>query len=179
MASPFQRRKAALAFYRWDQTKDGVVRLADLELWGKEVAAHLNVPQGSPHYDKILDTYRQTWQAVFKPLDRDNDDALTLDEYAESFGVFLDPQGTEQVIAGNRVLFDALDLDGDGRIGRHEYAAFVSPLGVTAQDARTAFTQLDRDGDGFIEREEFAQDLHDYFASDDRTAPANWFFGSS
>ena len=27
MASPFQQRKAALAFYRWDQTKDGVVRL--------------------------------------------------------------------------------------------------------------------------------------------------------
>ncbi len=27
MASPFQQRKAVLAFYRWDQTKDGVVRL--------------------------------------------------------------------------------------------------------------------------------------------------------
>ena len=179
MASPFQHRKAALAFYRWDQTKDGVVRASDLEMWGKEVAAHLNVAQGSSQYDKILDTYRQTWQAVFKPLDRDNDDALTLEEYSESFRVFLDPQGTEQVVAGNRALFDALDLDGDGRIGRNEYAAFVNPLGVTEQDARTAFTQLDRDGDGFLAREEFAQALHDYFASDDRTAPANWFFGPS
>ena len=54
MATPFQQRKAGLAFYRWDQTKDGVVRAGDLELWGKEVAAHLNITQGSPHYDKIL-----------------------------------------------------------------------------------------------------------------------------
>ncbi len=179
MASPFQHRKAALAFYRWDQTKDGVVRADDLEMWGKEVAVHLNIARGSPQYDKILETYRQTWQTVFKPLDKDNDNALTLEEYSASFGVFLDPQGTEQVIAGNRSPFDALDLDGDGLIERNEYAAFVRPLGVAEQDARTAFSHLDRDGDGLIERDEFAQDLHDYFASDDRSAPANWFFGSS
>jgi len=43
----------------------------------------------------------------------------------------------------------------------------------------TAFTQLDRDGDGFLSREEFAQDLFDYFTSDDRAARGNWFFGTS
>ena len=178
MASPFQQRKAALAFYRWDQTKDGVVRADDLELWAKQVAAHLSIAQGTPQYDRILETYRQMWRTVFQPFDHDQDDGVTFTEYLEAFGVFLDPQGTEQVLAGNRALFDALDLDGDGKIEPNEYAAFVRPLGVMGQDARTAFGQLDRDGDGLIEREDFAQDLHDYFASDDRAAMANWLFGS-
>ena len=116
MASPFQQRKAALAFYRWDQTKDGLVRADDLELWGKQVAAHLNAAQDSPQHHRILETYRQMWQTVFQPFDRDGDNAVTFSEYLDAFGVFLDPQGTEQVVAGNRALFDALDLDGDGKI---------------------------------------------------------------
>ena len=178
MASPFQHRKAALAFYRWDQSKDGVVRAEDLELWGKQVAAYLNVAHGSPQYAQILEAYRQTWQTVFQPLDRDNDNAVTFEEYTAAFSMFLDPQGAEQVIAGNRVLFDTLDLDDDGKIAPNEYAAFVRPLGVLEQDARTAFRQLDRDADGFLSRDEFARDLHEYFASDDRSATANWLFGA-
>ena len=179
MASPFQQRKAALAFYRWDQTKDGLVRADDLELWGTAVAAHLHVAPGSPQYARILETYRQLWQVVFQPLDQDHDGALTLDDYRAAFDVFLDPAGEAQVKAGNRALFDALDLDSDGRIAREEYAAFVRPLGVTEEAAGLAFRQLDRDGDGSLGREDFAQDLHDYFAAEDRGAPANWFFGSS
>ena len=179
MASPFQQRKVALAFYRWDQTKDGVVRADDLELWGKQVAAYLPVAQGSPHYDTILATYRQTWQTAFQPFDRDHDDAVTLDDYLAAFAVFQEPQSAEQVIAANRALFDTLDLDGDGKIAPNEYVAFVRPAGVAEQEARMAFSLLDRDGDGFIAREEFAQDLYDYFTSDDRAAPANSFFGAS
>ena len=85
----------------------------------------------------------------------------------------------EQGVTYNKGLFDVLDLDGSGRIGVDEYAAFVQPLGVSGQDAHTAFSQLDRSGDGFLSRDEFAEDLFEYFQSDDRSARGNWFFGST
>ena len=178
MLSPFKRRKNALVFYRWDQTKDGLIRAEDIEQWGQAVAQHLNLAEGSPQYDKIMTAYHQMWEFYFKPFDKDNDDALTLDDFFENIVAFQDPQARAQGITSNKGLFDVIDLDDDGKIGLNEYAAFVKPLGVSEQDASTAFSQVDRDGDGFIERDEFATDLFEYFQSDDRTARGNWFFGS-
>ena len=179
MLSPFRRRKNALIFYRWDQTKDGLLRADDIEAWGRGVAEHLNVAQGSPDYDKIMETYRQMWTFYFKPFDKDNDDALTLDDFFGNIVAFGDAEARAQGVDYNKGLFDVLDRDGDGRIGPDEYAAFVRPLGVSEQDARTAFGQLDRDGDGSLARDEFAEDLFEYFQSDDRSARGNWFFGSA
>ena len=178
MVSPFQQRKAALAFYRWDRNKDGVVRADDIVQWGQDVAAHLNFAQGSPEYTQITDAYHRVWEFWFKPFDTDQDDALTLDDFLDQLVAFQDPQAAAQSVRGNHELFDLLDRDADGRIGPAEYAAFVRPAGVADQEVRTAFSQLDRDGDGFIERDEFAKDLVAYFQSDDPTERGNWFFGA-
>jgi hypothetical protein len=178
MLSPFRRRKNALIFYRFDQSKDGLVRADDIETWGQEEAKHLNIAQGSPQYDTLMETYRQVWLLFFKAFDTDNDNAVTLDDFFENIVVFQEPEAREQVMSAHEALFDVLDLDDDGRIELNEYTAFVKPLGSSEQDASRAFRHLDRDGDGFISRDEFAQALYDYFHSDDRSAPGNWFFGS-
>jgi Ca2+-binding EF-hand superfamily protein len=178
MVSPFQQRKGALAFYRWDRDKDGVVRADDIAQWGQGAAAHLNLAQGSPEYTQITDAYHRIWEFWLKPFDTDQDDALTLDDFLAQLVAFQDPQAYAQGIQANQELFDLLDRDADGRIGPDEYAAFVQPIGVSDEETQTAFSQLDRDGDGFIERDEFAADLLGYFQSDDRAERGNWFFGA-
>ncbi len=178
MTSPFQQRKTALAFYRWDQNKDGLVRADDIAQWAQGVAAHLNLAQGSPEYTQITDAYRLVWEFWFKPFDKDHDDAVTLDDWLDARVAFQDPQAYAQSVQANQELFDLLDRDADGRIGPDEYAAFVTPVGASDQEVRTAFSQLDRDGDGFIERDEFATDLAAYFQSDDPTERGNWIFGA-
>ena len=133
MLSPFQRRKNTLVFYRWDQTKDGLLRSEDIEQWGLGVAQQLNLAPGSPQYDQLMDAYHNMWTFYFKPFDKDNDDALTLDDFFENIVAFRDPQAREQGITANKGLFDILNLDRNGKIGPDKYATFVRSLGASEE----------------------------------------------
>jgi Ca2+-binding EF-hand superfamily protein len=179
MLSPFVKRKIALAFYRMDFTKDGLVKQEDLMLWGQKLAEHLKAAKGSTQYDQVTKGFATLWDAWCATVDKDGDGAVTLEEVIENNDALTKlPNPREISVASSKVTFDAIDLNGNGRIDVKEFAAFVAPLGVSEAQAREAFSHLDRDGSGYISRDEFANDWYDYWASDDREAPGNWFYGT-
>jgi Ca2+-binding EF-hand superfamily protein len=75
-------------------------------------------------------------------------------------------------------VFAALDRDGDGKLDGREYEAFLTAMGVSREEAHTAFQHLDRNGDGTLSCDEMAADWWEYWNSEDRSAPGNWFYGS-
>ncbi|MEM7115956.1 MAG: EF-hand domain-containing protein [Chloroflexota bacterium] len=79
--------------------------------------------------------------------------------------------------AANEKWFDTFDLDGSGSIGLREYQGIFVPMGFSEEQLAAAFEKIDIDGDKQISRDEFNQILWDYFWSDDRDAPGNYFFG--
>jgi Ca2+-binding EF-hand superfamily protein len=169
----------ALGFYRFDVTKDGLVGQDDAESLGQQVAEQLQLAQGSAQATQIVQAFVKLWEAYAKPADKDGDNVVSFDEFAQAHAAFLQtPNAREQGVGVNAAVFAALDTNGDGRLSLQEYAAFLKPLGVSTSEAETAFRHLDRDGDGFISDEELAEDWWEYWNSEDRSAPGNWFFGS-
>ncbi len=49
-----------------------------------------------PQVDEIMETYRQMWRFYFKPFDKDNDDAPTLDDLFENIVASGDRKASEQ-----------------------------------------------------------------------------------
>jgi Ca2+-binding EF-hand superfamily protein len=179
MASPFVHRKMALAFYRLDVSRDGLVSQADLASLGQRVVEQLGLPQDAAQAAKIGRAFIGVWDAYGAPADKDGDKAVSFDEFAEAHEAFLKTRNARaQGVRVNRALCAALDRNGDGHVDATEYAAFLEPMGASAADAQTAFQHLDRNGDGLLSCEELAADLWAYWNADDRSAPGNWFFGS-
>jgi Ca2+-binding EF-hand superfamily protein len=169
----------ALGFYRLDVDKDGMVRQDDFARIGQQVAKQFHAAEGSGQAAQIVQAFINLWEGYGRPADADGDNAVTFDEFAQAQAAFLQmPDAREQMVGMNTAFFAAVDTNGDGRLSAHEYGAFLKSMGVSSADAETAFQHLDRDGDGFISKEEFAVNSWEYWNSEDRSAPGNWFFGS-
>ena len=178
MLTPFLQRKVALAYYRWDQTKDGLVDGNDFELVGRKVAAALGPDDGSSEHDNIVNAYRGLWNNYLKAYNLDPGEALSLSAHLAGHEQFTQhPGAAEFAESTNRPIFTAIDRDGDGRIDQQEWAAFLGALGATEDEAEKAFRLLDRDGDGTVSTQELSVALFEYYNSDDPNSPGNGFFG--
>jgi hypothetical protein len=156
-----------------------LVSRADLTSLGQHVVEQLELPRDSAPAAEIAHAFLGVWEAYGAPADADGDGAVSFAEFAAAHEAFLEtPDARARGVRVNRALAAALDRDGDGQVDATEYAAFLKPLGASAADARTAVRHLDRNGDGRLSCEELAADLWEYWNSDDRAAPGNWFFGS-
>lgn len=175
----FQRRKLALMFYRVDTSKDGYVERSDWEHQGQRIAELQGMKSGTAEYGRVISAYGALWDTYFRLADADGDGKVSLDEYLAGVEQFIALQGySEDGLAKNRAMFDAVDLDGDGVISIKEYVIVLKAQGCSDEDSRLAFSKLDLDRDGKISREEYARAIYDYHVSDDPNAPGNWFYGS-
>lgn len=178
MVSPFLQRKWTLAYYRFDTTKDGIVRNEDFQRLGQDVAQALGFGPSSAPYAQIVSGYQHGWDSIFKLMDQDQDNAVTLAEYmAANEYLVAQPNARQLGHAGTRPILAALDADGNGQVSLEEYSAFLGAFGVTAEQARTAFQQLDRNGNGSLSPDELADAWVEYYFSEDPATPGNWFYG--
>jgi Ca2+-binding EF-hand superfamily protein len=178
MARPFLQRKLALAFYAFDLTKDGLISQDDFEMFAKITAKDLGHEEGSDAYNKLRAIWIKCWEAFGKPADIDGSGDVTLAEWLRVNMHFMYlPIAKETLITYNSGIFDAMDANGNGSLSRREYAAFLKPYGLTAEEASIAFDKLDRDGSGVITRKEFAENAAEFFGSDDPQALGNWMIG--
>src|SRR5215217_6065149 len=123
--SPFLQRKMILAFYRFNVSKDGLLRAADFEQLAQQIAAELGLAADSPQYAQLLRGYTTIWDTYFKGCDSDGDGVITLADYLSAAeGMLARPQIRQEAQAANTPLFAALDLDRDGQITAAEFTVF-------------------------------------------------------
>jgi hypothetical protein len=179
VVSPFVRRKMALGFYRLDLGKDGLVSQDDLTDLAQHVSERLHIGSGSAEAATISAAFNKVWQAYGQPAAETGNNAISFDDFAAAHDAFLRiPDARARGIGVNAAVFAALDRNGDGKLNAHEYAAFLTAMGVSREDAQTAFQHLDRNGDGSLSCDEMAADWWEYWNSEDRAEPGNWFYGS-
>jgi|ERR1712008_245115 len=89
---------------------------------------------------------------------------MKLDEWCEYVALFMqnNPTYFELSVEINKTLCKSF-ADQDGKIGYNEYFAFVSPLGVSEEDAKATFKLLDTKGTGSLSIEEFADAVVHYY----------------
>jgi len=76
------------------------------------------------------------------------------------------------------LLFDVIDLNGDGVIQREEYALFLKVFRIEdKEDVKNAFNVVDTNGDGQLSSDEFIYAGCDYFMTNDETLPSRFIFG--
>ncbi|MDQ1367231.1 MAG: hypothetical protein QOE57_3273, partial [Acidimicrobiaceae bacterium] len=177
--SEFVKRKLAMAYYRFDFDYDGVVSQGDFERLGLTVATMRGLAPGSPEADQIVDAHKGWWDAYFKGGDADGDGQVTLEEYLAFVDAWVgsDPDAIAHAIEGNELVFDTIDLNGDRKLTFEEFSLYLMAYGLAEDDAWTAFEHMDLDGDGFISRAEFARSISEYYISEERPSPSEWFYG--
>ncbi|MEU0369723.1 EF-hand domain-containing protein [Streptomyces sp. NPDC006283] len=107
----------------------------------------------------------------------------------------LDRLSREEFVAANRALaygshaaqlledlaqavFNVLDVDGDKRISRDEFARYLEFCEISSADAAVVFRRLDLDGDAFISQGEVARSLRAFHLyNDDLNTSGGIFLG--
>ena len=178
MLSPFVQRKLALAFYKYDQSKNGLLEKEDLLLIATRIAESFGFKEGDRKYQEIIQAYSQAWDRYLASADRDGDGKVSLTEFLEARGN-MDPSQIEKNQEVNKLMFDCLDVDGSGTISFKEYEIFLKALGESNEEnIKLAFDSIDLNKDGSISRDEYAKIRSDYFRSEDLEAPSKWFYGT-
>lgn len=77
-----------------------------------------------------------------------------------------------------QAIFNVLDVDGDKRISRDEFARYLAVCEISSADAEIIFQRLDLDGDAFISQREVARSLRAFHLyNDDLKTPGGIFLG--
>jgi EF hand domain-containing protein len=175
MASEFQRHKVAGVFDAMDVDGDGYLEEEDFEALTARWMQVRGWEPGSDDYEGIRAVMMGWWGVLLAASDRDRDDKVSLDEVM----AVVDRLGgmTDEIMATAGAMFDAIDQDGDGRIGPGEYEQVVTGWKGDDASAGGIFPRLDLDGDGWISRDEFRQLWTEFWRGDDPTSPSAWVFG--
>ncbi|WP_169952564.1 EF-hand domain-containing protein [Microbispora sp. H11081] len=172
MASEFQRRKVSGVFRAMDVDGDGRLTEADFQ-----ALAHRWTAVAGPADPELLASVMTGWWPVLRAAsDRNGDGAVTLDEVL----VVVDAldERADAVSATADVMFEAVDLDGDGLISRSEYGALIETWNGTPTATDEIFPRLDLDGDGHLTRDEFRTHWTEFWAGDNPNAPGSYVFGA-
>jgi len=179
MLSALQRQKLEHFFGVFDTDHDGYLERSDFESLVQNLAAVRGASPGSPDYDDLHSLWMMVWDQLEKESDVNRDDIVSPDEWCNLADQILssgDGYATVMNAIGLRT-FDQIDGDGDGEITPDEWAAFYAAHEIDRAAADEVFEQFDTDHDGRLSREETMDRLHEFFNSDDPSAPGNSFFG--
>lgn len=178
MLSPFIQRKIALAFYKYDQSKNGLLEKEDLVVVGKKIAESFGLKESDLKYQKIIETYAQAWDNYLAAADQDGDGKVSLIEFFEAREK-MNPSQIAKNQEVNKLMFDCLDVDGNGTISFQEYEALLKAIGENNQEIiKRGFDNMDINKDGSISRDEYAKLRSGYFVSEDLEDPSKWFYGT-
>jgi Ca2+-binding EF-hand superfamily protein len=175
MASEFQRRKIAGVFDAMDVDQDGFLEEEDFEALTERWVGIRDWEPGSADYDRMRSIMMGWWAVLLGMSDQDRDDKVSLDEVM----LVVDQLGSmdAEVMATADSMFDAIDENGDGRIGIEEHKQVVEAWKGSDAGVDEVFPQLDRDGDGYLSRAEFRELWADFWRGDDSASPGQWVFG--
>ncbi|MFB9209456.1 EF-hand domain-containing protein [Nonomuraea spiralis] len=172
MASEFQRRKVGGVFRAMDADGDGLLTQADFQA----LAQRWTAVAGAVDPERLASVMTGWWPVLRAASVPGGDEGVSLDEVlrvVEGLGDMADAvSGTADA------MFEAIDLNGDGRISRSEYGALIETWNGTPSATDEIFPRLDLDGDGHLTRDEFRTHWTEFWSGDDPNAPGSYVFGA-
>ncbi|BCB91034.1 EF-hand domain-containing protein [Phytohabitans suffuscus] len=180
MATALQQRKLDKAFNHLDVDRSGYVEEQDLTDLGVRLLANFGVGSDDPRARRIADGFGSFWSALAEALDTDGDRRLSPQEYRDGMlAGFGRPDGgfDRHFRPGAMAVLELADTDGDGFVGRDEFATMQRAFGTSREESDFAFDRLDQDGDGRLSLDELIAAVREFYVGADDSAIGQWFFG--
>jgi Ca2+-binding EF-hand superfamily protein len=102
---------------------------------------------------------------------------VTVDVYLEALRKRGKAKLTRIIIEMFVILFDLIDINGDGVIQKDEFKKFYGIFKLNAVAAAETFKAIDTNKDGTLSADEFVTAGIDFFTSDDENSPYQFLFG--
>lgn len=174
---PVTRRLRRL-FAVLDTDEDGSVTWGDYERIVDKYAAGYELARSSARIEALEKAYWAQWLGLLAQS-APGRERLSQDEFVaahRSAGYDGECAGVLEDLA--RAIFVVLDTDGDKRISRDEFAAYLDFWGISRTEDPVAFQHLDLDRDAFISQHEIARALRAFHLyNDDLNTPGGIFLG--
>lgn len=180
MLSGLQQRKLAKLFAVYDIDKNGVLQESDYQRLVKSLSDLQGWQPGSPGYDKLHDNFvKNIWSHVQEHADTDRDNQVTMREWFDYHEQMLASKESYESDVATRaaLVFEALDVDGNGEYTVEDFARFYRAYGIDESLAEATFRKLDRNGNGELSPDEIQPLCWEFYYSEESEAPGNYFFG--
>ena len=179
MLTDYQKKKATTTFYQFDANNNGTLDYGDFTAHAHFIKEKKGWADDYPQFIRLMEAKREAWHELHAHIDANNDDLLTLDEWL----AFCDNINSKTETNGkppawltriHYLIFQSIDLDGDGKIGPQEYGLYLKSIRVE-DGIEEAFQRVDANGDGVIDLEEVEDLWTQWILSNDPSDPGNYF----
>lgn len=158
--------KLARIFDMMDLRQHGKVGERDFLIWGRRAAGFAGVK----FTDLMGKRWKNAWSVYIGP------GFETKKSWIKKMISYRNTDGSMEIFKGiNQSILKCVDIDGDGICSLMEFTAFVQPLGISDQEAKTSFEIIDKDGNGILDQMEFAEALSRYYLDRERSVFENVF----
>ncbi|MFI0816061.1 EF-hand domain-containing protein [Streptomyces sp. NPDC021098] len=154
-----------------DANGDGVIAEDDFELMGGRVLAAVGEERTAAKGKEYADALTTYWRALRETADADGDGRIDRGEFRQALHQVSD-QFDLLVGPLYRAGFQLADRDDDGLVGRADFVAVISAIGVPEAEAGAAFDRLTEQGGqgGQLAEDQLMTAATQYYRDED---PAN------
>jgi Ca2+-binding EF-hand superfamily protein len=180
LLSEYYRKKLLHHFRCLDADNSGFIGKEDAEIFASRFAQLRNAEPGSEIHKDVLSKWLYIWENFWSKADSDGDGKVSPEEFCQGI-----EQGIEEAVSNPdykdpliEILFDIVDLDGDGQISQEEHRLFFSMFEMDAETSAFVFSKLDINQDGILSKQEFVSAKKEFLTEKEPGAVGNWFWGS-
>lgn len=181
MLTPLQHAKQLHYFRLVDVDKDGFLTASDWAEIGRNLASMRNLKRGTPAHDAVMATMGTIWANLSKYSSDPQKKVVSEADwllFEDERVIHCDDEWYETYVNTiARGVFQLLDTEARGWIGRGEYIDLTVSFWVPPRGAVLAFEKLDTTGSGRIYLDQFLGHVLDFHRSDHPETPGNWLFG--
>jgi Ca2+-binding EF-hand superfamily protein len=179
MLSDFQKEKFGYLFKLIDANQDDRIDTADFDVLVERLGEAHTAAGNTARLAEVSAKYREMFDGMMHMADTNRDGKVTLEEFLAFEDVMIHNKEMYDGLAGalTDIYGELLDRDGDGKNDVEDYRAFLEVLHVESSQADEIFKKMDKNHDGQLTRNELQETLLEFYLSDDRAAPGNFFFG--
>ena len=177
--STIRRLKVTHLFKLIDVNYNGYVDRQDFRNLIFSLGSARPVTETSGTYQDLENAIMNLWDRISQMSDSSFDGRIDQEEWLKFFTFALsdDVHYATFIKPLEKTLINMIDTNGDGRISHGDYRDIALAVNVDESEISDIFLRMDANRDGYITTDEAEVAVHQFFTSDEPTAPGNWFFG--